>query len=114
MNNYKNKSIVICSNYAWTIYNFRMSLIKSLNRSGYKVIVITQFDGYEKKIAKEVDQIILKGAITIPHERMQERNFVLIPLHELDKKWFHPKTNENIGKLIFSLPIKDITSIKKI
>ena len=60
------------------------------------------------------DQIILKGAITIPHERMHERNFVLIPLHELDKKWFHPKTNENIGKLIFSLPIKDIRSIKQI
>jgi glycosyltransferase involved in cell wall biosynthesis len=58
LNNYKNKSIVICSNYAWTIYNFRMSLIKSLNRSGYRVIVITQFDGYEKKIAKEVDQIM--------------------------------------------------------
>jgi len=60
------------------------------------------------------NQKILTGNIIIPHERMHERNFVLIPLFELNKNWFHPKTNENIKKLIFSLPIKDIRSIKQI
>ena len=57
---------------------------------------------------------IQNGSITIPHKRMFKRNFVLIPLYELDKKWLHPKLKENIKKLIFSLPIKDISSIKKI
>ena len=60
------------------------------------------------------NQKILTGNITIPHKRMHKRNFVLIPLFELNKNWFHPKTNENIKKLIFSLSIKDITSIKHI
>ena len=60
------------------------------------------------------DQKILHQDITLPHERMHERNFVLIPLFELNKNWFHPKTNENIKKLIFSLSIKDIRSIKQI
>ena len=60
------------------------------------------------------NQRILKGNITIPHKRMHKRNFVLIPLFELNKSWFHPKTNENIKKLIFSLSIKDIRSIKQI
>ena len=60
------------------------------------------------------NQRILKGNITIPHKRMHRRNFVLIPLFELNKNWFHPKTNENIKKLIFSLSIKDIRSIKQI
>ena len=60
------------------------------------------------------DQKILDQDITLPHERMHERNFVLIPLFELNKNWSHPKTNLNIKKLIFSLPIKDITSIKKV
>ena len=59
-------------------------------------------------------QLISKTNIIIPHERMHKRNFVLIPLHELDKNWSHPKTNDNIKKLIFSLPIKDLRSIKKI
>ena len=60
------------------------------------------------------NQRILTGNITIPHKRMHKRNFVLIPLFELSKNWFHPKTNENIKKLIFSLSIKDIRSIKQI
>ena len=60
------------------------------------------------------NQRILTGNITIPHKRMHKRNFVLIPLFELNKNWFHPKTNENIKKLIFSLSIKDIRSIKQI
>lgn len=59
-------------------------------------------------------QEIVSGNITIPHERMHKRNFVLIPLYEIDKNWFHPKFKNNIKELIFSLPIKDIRSIKKI
>ena len=59
-------------------------------------------------------QRIISGNITIPHKRMHKRNFVLIPLYELNKTWQHPKMKKNIKKLIFSLPIKDITSIKQI
>ena len=59
-------------------------------------------------------QKIIKGNVSIPHSRMHKRNFVLIPLYELDKNWLHPKFKDNIKKLIFSLPIKDITSIKQI
>ena len=60
------------------------------------------------------DKKILTGDISIPHTRMHKRNFVLIPLYELDKNWFHPKLKSNIKKLIFSLPIEDIRSIKQI
>ena len=57
MINHKIKTVAICSNYAWTIFNFRMPLIRSLTRSGYRVVVITQFDGYEKKVANEVYKV---------------------------------------------------------
>ena len=60
------------------------------------------------------DRKILSGNITIPHKRMFERNFVLFPMYELDRNWIHPKKNTSIRKLIFSLPIKDIKSIKQI
>jgi glycosyltransferase involved in cell wall biosynthesis len=53
----KGKTVVICSNYAWTIYNFRMALIRRLKTEGYKVIVLTEFDGYENAIQPEVEQI---------------------------------------------------------
>ena len=60
------------------------------------------------------DRRIINGSLTIPHKRMHERSFVLIPLFELDRNWSHPETNKSIEKLIFSLPLKDITSIKQI
>ncbi len=53
----KDKVILISSNYAWTIFNFRMNLIKRLKKEGFKIIVFTQFDGYELEIKKEVDVI---------------------------------------------------------
>lgn len=46
----QNNKIVLISNYAWTVYNFRLSLIKFLISNGYKISVITQFDGYEKEL----------------------------------------------------------------
>ena len=64
---------------------------------------------YDKKIlSKDNDKLIL------PHPRMCKRNFVLLPLFEVDKSWKHPKSKINIVKLINSLPIKDLRSIKQI
>ena len=57
---------------------------------------------------------IINKNIVIPHKRMHQRNFVLLPLFEINKDWKHPITKVSIKKLIFSLPIKDIRSIKKI
>jgi 7,8-dihydro-6-hydroxymethylpterin-pyrophosphokinase len=56
----------------------------------------------------------MKEEIILPHPRMQDRNFVLFPLFEIEKNWTHPITKNNIKKLILSLPNIDITSIKQI
>jgi len=52
--------------------------------------------------------------LILPHPRMSRRSFVLLPLFEVDKSWKHPKSKINIVKLINSLPIKDLRSIKQI
>ena len=98
------------------------------NFSPTKLLII--FKSIEKKLGKrkklknsprkcDIDIIsyrskIYKGDISIPHPRMHKRNFVLFPLYELNKKWFHPKLKTYIKNLIFSLPIKVIRSIKQI
>ena len=51
--------------------------------------------------------------INLPHPRMHKRNFVLIPLFEINKNWTHPKSRQYIKSLIFSLSNADITSIKQ-
>jgi len=64
---------------------------------------------YDKKILnKKNNQLIL------PHPRMNKRNFVLIPLFEVDKSWKHPKSKINIVNLINSLPVENLRSIKQI
>ena len=62
----------------------------------------------------DYDNIINKINVNLPHPRMDKRNFVLIPLFEIDKNWKHPITKKHIKDLIFSLSKKDISSIKLI
>ena len=64
---------------------------------------------YDKKILNEKNNKLI-----LPHPRMNERNFVLLPLFEVDKSWKHPKSKNNIVNLINSLPVKDLRSIKQI
>jgi len=59
-------------------------------------------------------KIIRNDHLILPHPRMSKRNFVLIPLYEIDKSWKHPKSKVNITNLINSLRIKDLRSIKQI
>ena len=64
---------------------------------------------YDKKILNEKN-----GQLILPHPRMSTRNFVLLPLFEVDKAWKHPKSKINIVNLINSLPVKNLRSIKQI
>ena len=67
----------------------------------------------------DIDIIDFNGLISnnnlyLPHKMMHKRNFVLIPLFEIEKRWFHPIKKVHIKKLIFSLSNEDIRSIKQI
>ncbi len=62
----------------------------------------------------DYDKTLKSNQIHLPHPRMHKRNFVLIPLFEINKEWKHPVTKQHIKKLIFSLSNKDISSIKLI
>tara|TARA_X000000368_G_scaffold79512_1_gene59518 strand:+ start:243 stop:770 length:528 start_codon:yes stop_codon:yes gene_type:complete len=50
--------------------------------------------------------------IEVPHKSMHKRNFVLVPLYEINQNWIHPKLKKNIVKLLSNLPNIDLRSIK--
>ena len=62
----------------------------------------------------DYNNIVVNNKITLPHPRMHTRNFVLIPLFEINKDWIHPFSKHHIKRLILSLPNSDIRSIKQI
>ena len=47
------------------------------------------------------DNIIETDNLSIPHPRMQERAFVLIPLNDKEKKKKDPRLNQKIHDLVF-------------
>ena len=62
----------------------------------------------------DYDKKIKRGNLILPHPRMHKRNFVLLPLFEINKEWRYPGSKDHIKSLIFLLPNRDIRSIKQI
>jgi glycosyltransferase involved in cell wall biosynthesis len=50
--------ILLISNYAWTVFNFRRGLIQHLARQGHEIHVQTEFDGYESRLGLPVDHVL--------------------------------------------------------
>ena len=42
--------------------------------------------------------------LTLPHPRMHERGFVLLPLQEIAPNWQHPRLNVGVDKLLSDVP----------
>jgi len=59
-------------------------------------------------------KIINHKYLKIPHPSLHKRNFVLIPLFEISKGWFHPVFKVNIANLISKLSIIKLRGIKLI
>lgn len=65
----------------------------------------TQQEGYQPRnididIVSYDDTVINSEALTIPHPRLQNRNFVLYPLRDVAPHWQHPVLHKTIEELI--------------
>ena len=58
----------------------------------------------------DIDLVDFGGMVThrenliLPHPRMHERAFVLLPLRDVAPDWRHPVTRSDLGALIAALP----------
>ena len=50
------------------------------------------------------DLVIETPELTIPHARMQERDFVLQPLRDIAPEWKHSKTGQTVSEMLALLP----------
>ncbi|MEQ8664396.1 MAG: 2-amino-4-hydroxy-6-hydroxymethyldihydropteridine diphosphokinase [Rhodospirillales bacterium] len=45
-------------------------------------------------------EIIRSAALTVPHPRLHQRAFALLPIADLAPQWRHPETGETVAELI--------------
>jgi len=50
------------------------------------------------------DQIIDRPGLIVPHPRMHQRGFVLLPLYDVAPDWIHPVLQETLAILMAALP----------
>lgn len=55
------------------------------------------------------DLVIESPGLRVPHPRLPERAFVLIPLAELVPGWVHPERGQTIGELAAGVPSAGVT-----
>lgn len=72
----------------------------------------TQSDWRDMPLSEQVsrtpDQLIL------PHPRMQDRAFVLVPLADIAADWRHPVTQKSVIQMRDALPKSEIAAVRRI
>jgi len=51
---------------------------------------------------------VMTDGVTLPHPRMTERSFVLVPLAEIAPGWRHPVSGAGVADLLAALPDRDV------
>ncbi len=60
----------------------------------------------DRQIGSAPDRLIL------PHPRLQDRAFVLVPLAEVAPDWVHPRTGQTVAAMLAALPAADVAAVK--
>lgn len=59
----------------------------------------------DRQMTEAPDQLIL------PHPRLQDRGFVLVPLAEIAPNWRHPVLGETAAQMLKNLPDEDVAQV---
>ena len=50
--------------------------------------------------------------LNLPHPRLQDRAFVLVPLLDVAPDWRHPLSGRSVAEMLASLPDSEIAEVK--
>lgn len=52
------------------------------------------------------------GGLILPHPRLQDRAFVLVPAAEIAPRWRHPLTGRTLAEMRDALPAEDVAAVR--
>ena len=81
---------------------------KKTNKNYPRICDIDILDYNKRPISLNVNN----NKLIIPHPRMHSRNFVLLPLFEVEKNWFHPIKKVKISSLLSNINNNNLRNVK--
>ena len=63
-------------------------------------------------LAPEAQIAHTPGELILPHPRLQDRAFVLVPLAEIAPEWTHPITQLTVADMLAQIPEEEISQVR--
>lgn len=64
-----------------------------------------------KNLSPDAQSTTAPGSLILPHPRVQDRAFVLVPLRDVVPAWVHPVSGQTVDEMIAALPEEDCADI---
>ena len=65
-----------------------------------------------RDLAPDEQRVAVPDRLILPHPRLQDRAFVLVPLAEVAPDWVHPLTGRSVVQMRDALPAEDVAAIR--
>ncbi|WP_254695978.1 2-amino-4-hydroxy-6-hydroxymethyldihydropteridine diphosphokinase [Palleronia sp. THAF1] len=67
-----------------------------------------------RALPSERQTAVAPGRLILPHPRLQDRAFVLVPWADIAPDWTHPRTGLTVAQMLDALPTADTAAIRPV
>jgi 2-amino-4-hydroxy-6-hydroxymethyldihydropteridine diphosphokinase len=80
--------------------------------AGDSVLPDAETQDFWRKLALNEQKTAAPDQLILPHPRLQDRAFVLVPLADVAPDWLHPRTGQSVSEMLEALPKADRDAVK--